>query len=67
MGIHRLPHLPYSRDIAPYDFWLFGYFKMKLEGMLFDTPAALLAEVEGYSEAFVSLNGSTCSMNGKTV
>jgi len=46
MGIHRLPHPPYSPDIAPCDFWLFGYLKMKLEGMFFDTPAALLAEVE---------------------
>jgi hypothetical protein len=46
MGIHRLPHPPYSADIAPGDFWPFRYLKMKLEGMFFDTRAVLFAEVE---------------------
>ena len=23
MGIKTVPHLPYSLDLAPYDFWLF--------------------------------------------
>ena len=23
MGIKTLPHPPYSRELAPYDFWLF--------------------------------------------
>ena len=23
MGIKTVPHLPYSPDLAPYDFWLF--------------------------------------------
>jgi hypothetical protein len=58
MGIPWLLHPSYGPDIAPYDFWLFGYLKLKFEGMFFDTPAALLAEVEeilGYmniTEAF---------------
>jgi hypothetical protein len=46
MGIHRLPHSPYRPDIAPCDFWLFGYRKMKLEGIFFDTLVALSAEIE---------------------
>jgi hypothetical protein len=46
MCIHRLLHLPYSSDIAPDDFWLFGYLKMKLEEIFFDTLAALSTEVE---------------------
>jgi hypothetical protein len=46
MDIHRLPHPPDSPDIAPCDFWLFGYVKMKLEGMFFDAPAILFAEIE---------------------
>jgi hypothetical protein len=41
MGIHSLLHPPYSPDIAPCDFWLFGHLKMKLEGIFFGTPAAL--------------------------
>ena len=26
-GLARMPHPPYSQDIAPYDFWLFGFLK----------------------------------------
>jgi histone-lysine N-methyltransferase SETMAR len=46
MGTHRLLHPPYSPDIVPCDFRLFGCLKMKLEGMFFETPSALGAEVE---------------------
>jgi hypothetical protein len=46
IDIPRLPHPLDSPDIAPCDFWLFGSLKMKLEGIFFDTPAALFAEVE---------------------
>jgi hypothetical protein len=46
MGIRWLSHPLYSPDIGPCDFWLFGYFKMNLEGMFFDTSATLLAEIE---------------------
>jgi hypothetical protein len=35
LGITRLPHPPYSQDLAPYDFWLFGNLKTKLEGNTF--------------------------------
>ena len=33
MGIKTVPHPPYSRDIAPYDFWLFP----KLRGSRYET------------------------------
>jgi hypothetical protein len=46
MGIHRLPDPPCSSYLAPRDFWFFRYIKVKLEGILFDAPAAFLAEIE---------------------
>jgi hypothetical protein len=46
MGIPWLPHPPHNPDLAPFYFWLFEYFMMKLEWMFFDTSAACLAEVE---------------------
>ena len=33
MGIKTVPHCPYSRDLAPYDFWLFP----KLRGCRYET------------------------------
>jgi histone-lysine N-methyltransferase SETMAR len=33
-GLKRIPHPPYSPDIAPTDFYLFGYVKEKLAGMI---------------------------------
>ena len=33
MGIKTVPHLPYSRDLAPCDFWLFP----KLRGCRYET------------------------------
>ena len=33
MGIKTVPHRPYSRDLAPCDFWLFS----KLRGCRYET------------------------------
>ena len=33
MGIKTVPHCPYSRDLAPCDFWLF----LKLRGYRYET------------------------------
>ena len=33
MGIKRVPHRPYSPDLAPWDFWLFP----KLRGCYYET------------------------------
>ena len=43
-GIIRLPHPPYSPDLAPSDFFLFGYLKKKLEGQNFDNDDDLKKE-----------------------
>jgi hypothetical protein len=47
------PHPPYSPDLAPSDFYLFGFLKDRLKGSVYDEPdelhgaiAALLEDVE---------------------
>lgn len=44
-NVTRLPQPPYSPDIAPSDFFLFGYLKMMLEGQTFTDPEACFQEV----------------------
>jgi hypothetical protein len=41
-GLLLAPHLPYSRDFAPSDFFLFGYVKELLKEMLFPSYEELL-------------------------
>lgn len=41
-GLKKVPHPPYSPDIAPSDFFLFGYTKDKLQGCSFNTREELL-------------------------
>jgi hypothetical protein len=43
-------HLPYSHDLAPSDFHLFGYVKKCLTGISFEDADQLLAAVEGVIE-----------------
>ena len=43
-GLERLPHPPYSPDLAPSDFFLFGYLKKMLEGKNFESDEDLFAE-----------------------
>jgi transposase len=42
----RLPHPPYSPDIAPCDFYLFGYLKEKLHGRTFFSDDEVISAVE---------------------
>jgi transposase len=42
---------PYSPDLAPCDFFLFGYLKGKLIGPEFDSPDALIAWIKATFEA----------------
>jgi hypothetical protein len=42
----RLPHPAYSPDIAPSDFFLFGYVKEQQKGMQFEDSAALLSNIQ---------------------
>jgi hypothetical protein len=44
------PHPPYSPDITPSDFYLFGYVKRCLAGLSFEDADQLLAAVEGVLE-----------------
>jgi hypothetical protein len=39
--IVHVPHPPYSPDLAPSDFWLFGYIKAGLAGQSFTEPEGL--------------------------
>lgn len=45
LGFKRAPHPPYSPDLAPSDFYLFGYIKEKLKGCFFDTIEELKAKI----------------------
>jgi hypothetical protein len=44
------PHPPYSPDLAPSDFYLFGYVKRCLADLSFEDADQLLAAVEGVLE-----------------
>jgi histone-lysine N-methyltransferase SETMAR len=41
-GLRLAPHLPYSPDLVPSEFFLFGYIKERLKGMVFPSYEALL-------------------------
>jgi hypothetical protein len=41
----QVPHLPYSPDLAPSDFFLSGYVKEKLMGYRAETPSELLVRI----------------------
>jgi transposase len=45
-GLERAPHPPYSPDLAPCDFYLFGYIKGQLRGQSFDDGESLLRAIE---------------------
>jgi histone-lysine N-methyltransferase SETMAR len=45
-----VPHPPYSPDLAPSDFYLFGNVKRCLTGLSFEDADQLLAAVEGVRE-----------------
>jgi hypothetical protein len=43
-----VPHSPYSPDLAPSDFWLFGRIKIGLAGRSFAKPEELLEDVREF-------------------
>ena len=45
LGLSVLPHPPYSPDLAPSDFFLFGYLKEKLKGKHFPDGVGLLESI----------------------
>jgi hypothetical protein len=46
MPVHLAPHPPYSPDLAPSAFFLFGCLKTKMFGLEFDSPEALLGWIK---------------------
>jgi hypothetical protein len=44
-SLKRTPHPPYSPDLAPSDFYLFGYVKHQLQGHEFTEGAGLVSAV----------------------
>ena len=48
-----MPHPPYSPDLAPSDFFLFGYLKEKCKGCRFETVDEL---IEFITEIFSEIN-----------
>jgi hypothetical protein len=42
MHVHLAPHSHYAPDLAPLDFFLFGYLKEKMLGLEFDSAKDLL-------------------------
>ena len=44
-GMKKVPHPAFSPDLAPCDFYLFGYVKKLLEGKSFDTRDEIFSEV----------------------
>jgi hypothetical protein len=47
----QAPHPPYSPDLAPSDFYLFGYVKGCLAGHSFESADALFGMVQGILES----------------
>jgi len=45
LKLTKLPHPPYSPDLAPSDFYLFGYLKSKLAGSTFPDTRTLLTRL----------------------
>jgi hypothetical protein len=46
LKILRVPHPPYTPDISPCDFWMFGDFKGKLKGRHLQDPEEILTTLQ---------------------
>jgi hypothetical protein len=42
LSVHLAPHLPHTPDLAPSNFFLFGFLKEKMLGLEFDSTEQLL-------------------------
>jgi histone-lysine N-methyltransferase SETMAR len=56
-GLRLVPHPPYSPDLAPSDFLLFGYVKELLKGMVFPS----------YEELFDAIDEVVTGIESKTL
>jgi transposase len=52
-NINVVPHPPYSPDLAPYDFSLFPWLKLKLKGRCFDTTDKGMVRSDGSKPALI--------------
>ena len=52
MGIKTVPHLPYSPDLAPRDFWLFPKLKEKLRDCRYETIVEMKEAVTKVIDTF---------------
>jgi histone-lysine N-methyltransferase SETMAR len=48
MNVHPVPHPPYSPDLSPSDFFLFGHLKGHLRGFMFPNSDTLMDEVSDF-------------------
>ena len=55
-GFKRAPHPPYSPDLAPSDFYLFGYVKEKLKGHSFKDRESLFEAIRSIIEGISYAN-----------
>jgi len=51
LGFTMLPHPPYSPDLAPSDFFLFGYIKEKLKGVVCKSTKSLMKKINSIIHA----------------
>jgi hypothetical protein len=63
LGYELLPHLPYSPDLAPSDFFLFANLKRMLDGKILSTNEEEIAENDAYFEAIRNRNIKMVSKN----
>jgi len=50
LGIELLPHPPYSPDVSPSDFFLFGYLKGRMKGTTFSSSEQVVSKVAEFCE-----------------
>ncbi|KAI6653920.1 Histone-lysine N-methyltransferase SETMAR-like [Oopsacas minuta] len=71
LGFECLPHPPYSPDLAPSDYWLFGEMKSPLRGRRFEDFERLEYEIKqcesGTSKSSMPLGWKSCQNDGNDV
>jgi transposase len=61
----RAPHPPYSPDLAPYDFDLFGYIKDRLAGASFEEPDQIFQKIDAIVQSIEKLRWNACFRSGR--
>jgi histone-lysine N-methyltransferase SETMAR len=65
-GTKRVPHPPYSPDLAPCGFDNFGYIKGKLAGGSFEEPDKLVHAIDAIFQSIKKPYWNTCFRSGLT-